>query len=131
MARKTWSDVTIKAALIGAVILMYLDLRAEIRAVKTKIDQVENKFEGSIDKVETKIDVVRGYLKFNVSNQTENEAPAIPGKLSFGGKQTIMTTFATPAKTIFVTDPQTPSKSPSARAKRCRYSPPWSFVSLI
>ena len=63
MARKTWTDVTIKAALIGAVTLMYLDLGAEIRSVHTKIDQVENKLEASIDRVETKIDEVRGYLK--------------------------------------------------------------------
>lgn len=78
MARKTWADVIIRAALIGAVVLMYLDLRAEIRSVDTKIDQVENKLETSIDRVETKIDEVRGYLKFNVSNQTDT--PAIPGK---------------------------------------------------
>ena len=80
MARKTWTDVTIKAALIGAVTLMYLDLGAEIRSVHTKIDQVENKLEASIDRVETKIDEVRGYLKFNVSNQSETDTPAIPGK---------------------------------------------------
>ena len=78
MARKTWTDVTIKAALIGAVILMHLDLRAGIRSVNTKIDQFENKLEGSIDRVETKIDEVRGYLKFSVSNQSET--PAIPAK---------------------------------------------------
>ena len=81
MARKTWTDVTIKAALIGAVILMYLDLRAEIRSINTKIDQVENKLEASIDRVETKIDEVRGYLKFNVSNQSETDTPAIPGQI--------------------------------------------------
>ena len=51
-----------KAALIGAAILMYLDLRAEIRSVHTKIDQVENKLEASIDRVETRIDEVRGFL---------------------------------------------------------------------
>lgn len=80
MARNTWTDVTIKAALIGAVMLIYLDLRAEIRSVNTKIDQVENKLEASIDRVETKIDEVRGYLKLNVSNQSETDTPAITDK---------------------------------------------------
>lgn len=56
MDRKTWMDTTIKAALIGAAVLMYLDLRVEIRGLGDKIDRVE-----------TKVDEVRGYLKFNAS----------------------------------------------------------------
>ena len=56
MDRYTWMDATIKAALIGAAVLMYLDLRAEIRDLGNKIDSVE-----------TKVDEVRGYLKFNAA----------------------------------------------------------------
>ncbi|MXY50185.1 MAG: hypothetical protein F4Y38_12925 [Gemmatimonadetes bacterium] len=50
-------DTTIKAALIGAAVLMYLDLKAEIRS---EIRNLGDK----IDRVETKVDEVRGYLKF-------------------------------------------------------------------
>lgn len=57
---KTWMDTTIKAALIGAAVLMYLDLKAEIRA---EIRELGNK----IDRVETKVDEVRGYLKLSAS----------------------------------------------------------------
>lgn len=56
MDRKAWMDTTIKAALIGAAVLMYLDLRAEMRDLGNKIDRVE-----------TKVDEVRGYLKFNAA----------------------------------------------------------------
>lgn len=56
MDRKAWMDTTIKAALIGAAVLMYLDLRTEIRDLGNKIDRVE-----------TKVDEVRGYLKFNTA----------------------------------------------------------------
>ena len=56
MDRKSWMDTTLKAALIGAGVLMYLDLRAEIRDLGDKIDRVE-----------TKVDEVRGYLKFNTA----------------------------------------------------------------
>ena len=74
--------------------LIYLDLRSEIRSVNTRIDYVEGKLETrissvetkidrvetKIDRVETKIDEVRGYLKFNDSNQSETDTPSIPGK---------------------------------------------------
>ena len=63
MDRKTWMDTTIKAALIGAGALMYLDLRTEIRELGNKIDRVE-----------TKVDEVRGYLKFGAS-APNNESP--------------------------------------------------------
>jgi len=57
-------DTTIKAALIGAAVLMYLDLRAEIRHLGNKIDSVE-----------TKVDEVRGYLKFNTAAPGLESAP--------------------------------------------------------
>lgn len=48
-------DVTIKAALIGAAVLMYLDLKAEIRDVRVdlgaRIDRVENRLGARIDGV--------------------------------------------------------------------------------
>ena len=65
MDRYTWMDATIKAALIGAAVLMYLDLRAEIRDLGNKIDRVE-----------TKVDEVRGYLKFNAA-APNMETPAV------------------------------------------------------
>ena len=68
MDRKTWMDATIKAALIGAAVLMYLDLKAEIRS---EIRELGNK----IDRVETKVDEVRGYLKFNAA-APNMESPA-------------------------------------------------------
>lgn len=52
-------DTTIKVALIGAAVLMYMDLKAEIRS---EIRNLGDK----IDRVETKVDEVRGYLKFGV-----------------------------------------------------------------
>lgn len=94
-------DVTIKAALIGAAVLMYLDLKAEIRDVRVdlgdRIDRVENRLEARIDRVEarieklelridklelridrveTKVDEVRGYLKFYVAAPDENASPS-------------------------------------------------------
>ena len=68
MDRKAWMDTTIKAALIGAAVLMYLDLKAEIRS---EIRNLGNK----IDRVETKVDEVRGNLKFNTS-APDMESPA-------------------------------------------------------
>ncbi len=101
MTRRPWMDVTIKAALIGAAVLMYLDLKAEIRDVRVdlgdRIDRVENrlgaridrleiridkldaridKLEIRIDRVETKVDEVRGYLKFYVAAPDENPSPS-------------------------------------------------------
>ncbi len=87
LTRKPWIDVTIKAALIGAAVLMYLDLKAEIRNVRVdlgaRIDRVENrlgaridKLETRIDRVETKVDEVRGYLKFNVAAPKEDPSPS-------------------------------------------------------
>ena len=60
MDRKAWMDTTIKAALIGAAVLMYLDLKAEIRS---EIRNLGDK----LDRVETKVDEVRGYLKFGAA----------------------------------------------------------------
>lgn len=64
MDRKAWMDTTIKAALIGAAVLMYLDLRAEMRDLGNKIDRVE-----------TKVDEVRGYLKFSTAAPGLESAP--------------------------------------------------------
>ena len=59
MTRRPWMDVTIKAALIGAAVLMYLDLKAEIRDVRVdlgdRIDRVENRLEARIDQVENRL----------------------------------------------------------------------------
>jgi len=66
MDRKAWMDTTLRAALIGAAVLMYLDLRAEMRDLGNKIDRVE-----------TKVDEVRGYLKFSTS--TPNRKPPAAG----------------------------------------------------
>ncbi|MCY3771854.1 MAG: hypothetical protein OXG98_07535 [Gemmatimonadetes bacterium] len=62
-------DATIKAALIGVAVLMYLDLKAEIRDLRDKLDRVE-----------TKVDEVRGYLKFNASDPDMEFPPASPEK---------------------------------------------------
>lgn len=69
MDRRAWMDTTIKAALIGAAVLMYLDLRAEIRDLGNKIDRVE-----------TKVDEVRGYLKFNTVAPDGESPTADPEK---------------------------------------------------
>ena len=69
MDRYTWMDATIKAALIGAAVLMYLDLRAEIRDLGNKIDSVE-----------TKVDEVRGCLKFNAAAPNMEPPAADPEK---------------------------------------------------
>lgn len=69
MDRKAWMDTTMKAALIGAAVLIYLDLRAEIRDLGNKIDRVE-----------TKVDEVRGYLKFNAAGPGMESPAADPEK---------------------------------------------------
>ena len=69
MDRRAWMDTTIKAALIGVAVLMYLDLRAEVRDLGNKIDRVE-----------TKVDEVRGYLKFNTSPPNVESPAADPEK---------------------------------------------------
>ena len=69
MDHKAWMDTTIKAALIGAAVLFYLDLKAEIRELGNKIDRVE-----------TKVDEVRGYLKLGVSAPAEESPAADPEK---------------------------------------------------
>ncbi len=80
MADKTWMNVTIRVALIGAAVLMYLDLKAEIRTVRadleSKIGTVRVDLGNRIDRVETKIDEVRGYLKFDITAPTEDPPPA-------------------------------------------------------
>ena len=68
MDRRAWMDTTIKAALIGAAVLMYLDLKAEIRS---EIRNLGDK----IDRVETKVDEVRGYLKFSTAAPGLESAP--------------------------------------------------------
>lgn len=60
MDRKAWMDTTLRAALTGAAVLMYLDLKAEIRS---EIRNLGNK----IDRVESKVDEIRGYLKFGTA----------------------------------------------------------------
>ena len=69
MDRKTWMDTTIKAALIGAAVLMYLDLKAEIRELGNRIDRVE-----------TKVEEVRGYLKFSDFAPDKEFPAAVPEK---------------------------------------------------
>ncbi len=69
MNRNSWMDTTIKAALIGAAVLMYLDLKVEIRDLGNKIDRVE-----------TKVDEVRGYLKFNAAAPNMESPAADPEK---------------------------------------------------
>lgn len=76
MDRKAWMDTTIKAALIGAAVLMYLDLRAEMRDLGNKIDRVE-----------TKVDEVRGYLKFNAVAPGMESAPNMESPVSDIEKQ--------------------------------------------
>ena len=79
-------DVTIKAALIGAAVLVYLDLKTEIRSVRVdlgnRIDRVETRIETKVDRLETKmdrletkIDEVRGYLRFDMTEPNENPPP--------------------------------------------------------
>ena len=79
-------DVTIKATLIGAAVLVYLDLKAEIRSVRVdlgnRIDRVETRIETKVDRLETKVDgletkinEVRGYLRFDVTEPNENPPP--------------------------------------------------------
>ncbi len=86
MVRRPWMDVTIKAALIGAAVLVYLDLKAEIRSVRVdlgnRIDRVETRIETKVDRLETKmdrletkIDEVRGYLRFDMTEPNENPPP--------------------------------------------------------
>lgn len=86
MVRRPWMDVTIKAALIGAAVLVYLDLKAEIRSVRVdlgnRIDRVEtrietkvDRLETKIDRLETKIDEVRRYLRFDMTEPNENPPP--------------------------------------------------------
>lgn len=91
MARRTWTDVTIKAALIGTVILMYLDLRAvftgaialiailtylhvTVGELRTEFRDELRNINASLDRVETKIDEVRGYLKYS-ADSTKNDTP--------------------------------------------------------
>ncbi|MDD9949830.1 MAG: hypothetical protein OXU48_09885 [candidate division Zixibacteria bacterium] len=69
MDRKAWMDTTLRAALIGAAVLMYLDLTAEIRDLGNKIDRVE-----------TKVDEVRGYLKFSTAAPGMESTEADPEK---------------------------------------------------
>ena len=93
MVRRPWMDVSVKAALIGAAVLVYLDLKAEIRSVRvdlgTRIDRLDtrmgtrigrletrmDRLETKVDGLETKIDEVRGYLGFDVTEPIENPSP--------------------------------------------------------
>ena len=96
LARKPWMDVTIRAALIGAAVLVYLDLKAEIRYVRvdlgnrmdrmesrmdrmeSRMDRIEtriDRLEVKVDRLETKIDEVRGYLKFDMTAPNEDPSP--------------------------------------------------------
>ena len=86
MVRRPWMDVSVKAALIGAAVLVYLDLKAEVRSVRVdlgnRIDRVETRIESKVDRLETKvdrletkIDEVRGYLGFDVTGPNENPSP--------------------------------------------------------
>ena len=90
LPRKPWIDVTIRAALIGAAVLVYLDLKAEIRYVRVdlgnrmdrmeaRMDRIEtriDRLEIKVDRLETKIDEVRGYLKFDMTAPNEDLPPA-------------------------------------------------------
>ena len=79
---KPWMDVTIRAALIGAGVMVYLDLKAEVRSVRVDLnDRIERvndrieRVEAKLDRVETKVDEVRGYLKFDLATPNDNPAP--------------------------------------------------------
>ena len=60
LPRKPWIDVTIRAALIGAAVLVYLDLKAEIRAVRVdlgnSIERVETRLVARMNRLETRMD---------------------------------------------------------------------------
>ena len=82
MPIKPWMDVTIRAALIGAGVMVYLDLKAEVRSVRVDLnDRIERvndrieRVEAKLDRVETKVDEVRGYLKFDLATPNDNPAP--------------------------------------------------------
>lgn len=79
---KPWMDVTIRAALIGAGVMVYLDLKAEVRSVRVDLnDRIERvndrieRVEAKLDRMETKVDEVRGYLKFDLATPNDNPAP--------------------------------------------------------
>ena len=76
LAHKPWMDVTIRAALIGAAVLVYLDLKAEIRSVRVELGNRMDRLEFKADRLETKIDEVRGYLKFDMTAPNEDPSPA-------------------------------------------------------
>ena len=92
MSQRPWLDVAVKAALIGCAVLMYVDLRAEMRSIRfeinsleskidsfetrleAKIDNVETRLEAKIDNVETKVDEMSGYFRY-FADAMRNEAP--------------------------------------------------------
>ncbi len=87
MSQRPWLDVTLKAALIGGAVLMYLDLRSEMRSIRSEtraeINSIRSEMnsnrislEDKIDSVETKIDEIRGYLKYNADVIREGNPPA-------------------------------------------------------
>lgn len=76
MSQRSWLDVTIKAALIGGAVLMYLDLRAEMRSIRSEINSNRISLEDKIDRVETKIDEMRGYFKYDADAMTNDTTSA-------------------------------------------------------
>ncbi len=68
--------------MIGAGVMVYLDLKAEVRSVRVDLnDRIERvndrieRVEAKLDRVETKVDEVRGYLKFDLATPNDNSAP--------------------------------------------------------
>ena len=102
MARKSWMNVVMKAALITGGVALYVFVetgtrdqlsrmedkidRVEIRMeeridrvetkLSTRIDRVETKLSARIDRVETKIDEIIGYLKYRFEAGPEDSAPS-------------------------------------------------------
>lgn len=91
MARKSWMNVVMKAALITGGVALYVFVetgtrdqlsrmedkidRVEIR-MEERIDRVETKLSARIDRVETKIDEIIGYLKYRFEAGPEDSAPS-------------------------------------------------------
>ena len=69
MAKKSWMNVVIKAALITGSVAVYVFVETGTR---NQLSRMEDK----IDRVETKIDEVSGYFKYKSEARTENGSPS-------------------------------------------------------
>lgn len=68
MAKKSWMNVVIKAALITGSVAVYVFVETGTR------DQL-SRMEDKIDRVETKIDEVSGYFKYKSDVTTKSSSP--------------------------------------------------------